>query len=112
MKDMFGREMNVGDVVVYATRSGSTQHMMVAKVLRMTDNGARVQVIAGNGYDWRVGHTVFNKETRDYEWVPMEGYEATLRTSNNVMIANGIDADGMHALLMESQRKEQLRRTV
>lgn len=39
MKDKFGVELEVGHVVVYATKWGSTPALQKAVVLRLTENG-------------------------------------------------------------------------
>ena len=105
MKDMFGREIKVDDIVVYATRRSSTQYMMIARVLKVTEKNVRVLVVAGNDHEWRNGHFGYNSETKQYERTEMTGYEASLTASNNVMISNGIDVGGIQASLVEAQRK-------
>lgn len=103
MKDCFGREINVGDVVVYATRHGSSQNMNVGKVEATHEKTVKVHVIAGTDWHWTSGRMKWNEQRTSYDRVPLEGRNVTLRASGNVIVANGIDADAIHDIVLSQQ---------
>lgn len=103
MKDCFGREINVGDVVVYATRHGSSQHMNVGKVEATQDKTVKVHVVAGTDWHWTSGRMKWNEARTSYDRVLLEGRNVTLRASGNVVIANGISAEAIHDSVIAQQ---------
>jgi hypothetical protein len=67
VKDSFEQKVNVGDTVVYATRSASTTSLKVAWVLEIDEEKGRMHVrtVAENGWsDFTRGkwHGGYNKE--------------------------------------------------
>lgn len=105
MKDAFGREIREGDIVVYATRNGSTTCMNVARVLKAEVERVRIHSIAGTSYEWTYGHSKYDSTTKKYNTSLHEGHEAWLRASGNVVVSNGIDAAGIHDNVMAKQRE-------
>lgn len=96
MKDAFGRQISVGDVVVYATRRSSSQYMHVARVTRIEADRLKVHTYAGTSYAWTSGRSKWNSTTKTYDTLPpSSGYDTTLRTSGNVVLAHGLDIDSL-----------------
>lgn len=105
MKDAFGKEIVKDDIVVYATRSGSSLDLSIGKVTKVEDKRIHIEAIAGTDYTWTNGKHAYNEATKTYEDVPRESYEVWLRTPNNIIVANGIDAMGIHETVVSTQRK-------
>ena len=76
MKDMFGRFITDNDIVVYVGRVSSSTWLRVARVTKVSEDNVWVHVLAGNSL-------------RRYP------YDTVLHVSENVMVANGIDAMGI-----------------
>lgn len=110
MKDAFGRDIHENDVVVYATRHGSSTYMNVAKVIKAEEGRVRVQTVAGTDYNWKNGKMTRNQTTRQYEYVPYEGHFTWLHASGNVIVSNGIDAMGIHDKIVSEQRENLAKR--
>ena len=104
MNDAFGRRINEGDVIVHSKRTGSSLFMSVGRVIKAEDERIRVKVLAGTDYHWRYGKGQWNEATKTYEHLPHEGHEAWIRASGNVVVANGIDALGIHDRVLSEQR--------
>ena len=105
MKDAFGRQINEGDTVVYATRNGSATYMHVAKVIKAEDERVKIRSVAGTSYEWTYGHSKYDSATRETHTTEHDGHEAWLRASGNVVVSNGIDVQGIHESVMATQRK-------
>ncbi len=104
MNDAFGRRINEGDIVVHATRQSSSQYLNVAKVIKTEDKRIRVLVLAGTNYHWQEGERKWSDLAKTYVAQPFEGYETWLHASGNVIVANGIDAMGIHDKVIAEQR--------
>lgn len=92
MKDAFGKEIKIGDVVVYATRRGSLQDLNVAIVERISKNQddyefINAKCVKGTGSEFNLGK--WNYDLEKFEKISYRN--VILRASHNMMIANGID---------------------
>lgn len=109
MNDMFGKRIKDGDIVIYVGRQSSTTYLTIARVLVVRDHNVRVKTLAGNQGVWLTGKFGRDKTQElgvrsAWGYSKFEGHEAVLRTSRNVMVANGIDALGIHNSLMSQQK--------
>lgn len=107
MKDAFDREIREGDVVIYATRCGSSMYMSVAKVVQAEHGRIHVRTVAGTSYPWNYGRCIYDRKTKTLNKSPHEGHVAWLRASRNIVVSNGIDVAGIHENVMTKQRKNQ-----
>jgi hypothetical protein len=100
MNDMFGRLISIDDIIVYGVRPmGGGIDMRIARVLSVGDEKCKVHVMAGNDIAWKEGLRARRRGTR----LPYEGYATTLHTSSHIMVANGIDANGIRNNLLIDQ---------
>ena len=93
MLDALGRQIAVGDVVVYPSRASSSVWLTVGAVTAVEDDRVKVDVCGGTGHEWTFGH--WDSELRRY--VPAKLRSATLRTPSNLLIATGLDVDALVA---------------
>lgn len=99
MKDTFGRDVSVGDTIVYGTRTGSSQYLTVARVLEIKNKNREkfsgiveymiCKPTAGNNYNWKYGLWNYPTQTR----LPYVPKNVRIMTSHNFMIANGINVE-------------------
>jgi len=97
MKDCFGTEVRVNDLIAYATRRGSDLDMHVARVNEIVTKKdtygvgehefLRVECLVGTGYEFTEGLYHFNKN----EFTLYSGRKTTLRVSGNFLIISGFD---------------------
>lgn len=111
MKDCFENDISVGDTVVYGTRTGSSQHMHLAKIDETFSDRVKATVIAGTDYEWTSGRLVWNQETKAYDHNLFESRNVTLRTPRNLMVITGFDADKIHERIMDKQRENIAKRS-
>jgi len=98
MKDMFDRDINVGDLVAYATKSSTDAELSIAEVIAFAGGrkgGVRVKVLRSNTNAFKLGlHGVqkdpeTGKERTVLLREPMTAYEATVTKSDRIAIING-----------------------
>lgn len=103
MKDAFGRQINVGDIIVYATRISSSQYLNVAIVRDVVKKKTyfdtereflRVDCFASTSFAFTFG--VYDKKVGEY--VKITSRKVTLRSPRNIMIVNGINVEELSAL--------------
>ena len=93
MKDAFGKEIKIGDIVVYATRRSSSQDLNIAIVERISKNKyddgefINAKCVKGTGSEFSLGK--WNYDLEKFEKISHRN--VILRVSHNMMIANGID---------------------
>lgn len=106
MKDMFGKHINVNDTIIHVSRQSSSTYLTVARVMSVDEKRIKVMTLAGNDYEWQRGASKFDSVTGAYTMNEFTGRETTWRTSNLVMVANGINTGDIHDRMMEQQRAE------
>lgn len=94
MKDAFDRELKIGDIIVYATRLGSSQNLNVATVERISVGKYKQEYINakcfnGTGCDFKYGK--WNDKLKEH--VKISNKNVVLRTPKNIMIINGADVN-------------------
>lgn len=103
MKDAFGRQINVGDIIVYATRRSSSQYLNVAIVRDVVKKKTqfdtereflRAECFAGTSFAFTFG--VYDKKVGKY--VKIAARKVTLSAPRNIMIVNGINVEELRAL--------------
>lgn len=103
MKDAFGRQINVGDIIVYATRISSSQFLNVAIVRDVVKKKThfdtereflRADCFAGTSFAFTFG--VYDKKVGEY--VKITSRKVTLRATRNIMIVNGINVEELRPL--------------
>lgn len=123
MQDAFGRELKAGDLVLYATRSGSSQHLNVAVVDEIVKKPqkysnekteiVRATCVACNDSDFTHGKMKWDATTRTYDYHRLLSRKVVLKVSGNMMIVNGIDLDALTQKVQQTQSRnieETLRR--
>lgn len=102
MKDAFGRDVQPGDIVVYATRSGSHQYVNVARVKEIVTKKSRrdnvdrefirAETFAATDYAFLHGHSKWDRHLVTRTMVPpVASRNVSLKVSGNMVIVNGID---------------------
>jgi hypothetical protein len=111
MKDAFGREIKVGDTLVYGTRSGSSQQLNVAIVREVVKKKerwgdgekefVRAECVAGTDSDFFNGKMKWTG--KDYVTETLTSRNVALQASGNMMIANGLDVEQLKAICTQRQ---------
>ncbi len=102
MKDAFGREINVGDIIVYATRSGSCQYLHVATVkdvVKKVRFGSeseflRAECFAGTSSAFTFG--VYDEKLK--KRIKITSRKVTLHAWRNIIVVNGINVEELKTL--------------
>lgn len=112
MKDAFGRVIKSGDLVMYATRSGSTQNINIARVKEVATKKrkwsdtetefVRAECVAGTGYDFKYGSTKWTDDGKIVS-IPMTSRDVTLTAAGGIIIVNGIDVDDIIGGMLAEQ---------
>jgi hypothetical protein len=111
VKDAFGREIKVGDTLVYGTRSGSSQQLNVAVVKEIVKKKPdwrdevgefiRAECVAGTGYEFSQGKSKW--DGKNYVTEPLTSRQVALQASGNMMIANGLNLEELKQLCANRQ---------
>lgn len=111
MKDAFGRKIKPNDIIVYGTRSGSSQDLNFARVTEVVkkkrkwsdDEYEFVRAVCFAGTEHRFTNGKWTRKTQKHELYT--GRNVTIRVSHTMVIVNGIDPEAMSGCLVSRQQK-------
>lgn len=110
MKDTFGRELVIGDSVIY---SSEKRGICVGRVVKLYSKDRRdrkiesamINVIAGSSYRFLHGNGKWNCETKNIDFALYLGCNVIIRKSASIIICNEIDVDEFHKFCIDRQKE-------